>query len=468
MIWQNVLHLIQTNKLLLPGESVVIAVSGGTDSLALLHILQSLRDRLKIDLHVATLDHGLRDDAGDDVRLVRQMSELWHLSVIDGRVDTLEIAKKRKISVETAAREARYAFLAQAARQIGAEKIVTAHHADDQAETVLMRILRGTGTAGLGGMALKSPVPGAAGLTLIRPLLMTTRADLEAYCREHDLIPREDPTNLDTAFTRNYIRHQVLFFLKNVNPRVEKALLRLAESAAVDQDYLQIMYEKATSEIIHHEHDRFYINRAGFAQLHPALQRRCISQTAQALAPGHLVDHDHILHAVMIGLEGAMGAVAQLGGGVHLRVDYSALVLEREDAPPVLPRLRLHPGQEVKVSIPGEVNIPGMNWRLVALNASSGSSPAAQLYIPNDAKCFLRTRRPGDRIALKGMGGNTQKLKAWMINRKIPQNVRDSIPLLCVNGQIAVILIDSEWILSEKFVNEDNTQLKINFFVYFS
>ncbi|MEO8397393.1 MAG: tRNA lysidine(34) synthetase TilS, partial [Chloroflexota bacterium] len=181
---------------------LIVGVSGGTDSLALLHTLLALRDRLSLNLHVATLDHGLRGDAGaDDARFVQTTAQSWDLEVTAGYADVGALAQAQQIGIEAAARLARYEFLAGVADAFHATHIAVAHNADDQVETVLFHLLRGSGLTGIGGMAYIAPLPGHPHRTLIRPLLDIPRADLDAYCREQGLQPRHDASNDDTSYT---------------------------------------------------------------------------------------------------------------------------------------------------------------------------------------------------------------------------------------------------------------------------
>jgi len=463
--------LTKRSTRLLEADSVlVVGVSGGADSLALLHILNGLRERLDIRLHVATLDHGLRAEASAvDAEFVRQLAEAWGLPVTVGYKDVPTLMKTWRVGVETAARRARYDFLAKVARDVGAKTVAVAHHADDQAETILMRILRGTGLRGLGGMAVSASVPGHTDMMLVRPLLKVSRVDIEAYCREQDLQPREDATNSDTTYTRNRLRHETIPLLEQVYPGAKVALTQLADIAAVDNDYLEAQLQREFIEPhMFVGKGLMAIFREPFQQLHPALQRRCIAwcyrQVRQVLIEDEIVSPDtelsftNIEAAVRVALTGHTGAVAQFPGGIRLRLFYDRMFIEHEtldfgDHEPPLEK-----GVIVPIVIPGETPLTGTRRKVAAaLTPEDLFDEDARLALPEGANVVVRVRQPGDRFAPLGMGGHTRKLKEWMIDKKIPQDVRDELELLVVNGEIAAIMYGSPWPISEHFKVKDDS-----------
>ncbi|NWG15538.1 MAG: tRNA lysidine(34) synthetase TilS [Chloroflexi bacterium] len=449
----TVLRVIRQQRLIPPGCTVVVGISGGADSLAQLHILRELAPRCRFRLHAATLDHHLRGEAGAaDVRFVQDIARLWDIPLTTGHADVLALARRNGLSIEAAARQARYDFLAQTARAVGADRVAVAHHADDQAETVLMHLLRGAGLAGLSGMAARAPLPGHPDLTLIRPLLTITRAEIEDYCRRHDLHPRQDTTNQDVTYLRNAIRLQTLPHLERLNPGIRRALVQLADIAAAEDDLLTGQVRQTVSQGgVSVEDGRVNIERRRFAALHPALQRRLLAWAVEQAAGSRLdIAYIHIVQAVEVARRGRLGALALLPDGWRLRVDYEMLVIERADAP--LPTRQpmplLETGSQITVTIPGETALPG-GWRLIAgqLPHESGK----RLVVPDGAPVLLRSRRPGDRFAPPGLGGHTQKLSRWMVNRKIPEHLRDRLPLLVVNGQIAAVIVGETWTISAGF-----------------
>lgn len=441
----------------------MVGVSGGADSLVLLHLLHGLAPSLNITLHAATFDHQLRGEASRaDAQYVREIAESWGIQVTAGAGDVRAIAAAEKLSIEAAARRARYDFLAKVAHSLGADRVAVAHHMDDQAETVLMRLARGAGLRGLGGMAYQAPLPYHPDITLIRPLLDVTRADIEAYCAANGLTPREDATNQDTSLLRNFIRHETLPGLKRFNPQLAKVTAQFADIAALEDAYMQEQLETALDHAnVEISAGRVSIQRRDFEALHPALQRRFIAWAYERIAnsedgPGYT----HLVAAVQIALTGQLGAVAELPGRLRLRVDYTVLAIECADAPLPLPDIPLLPdGMTMDVPIPGSVQMD--NWGLrTHLDAQYLQW---RLSVPAGVTLTLRTPRAGDYFRPLGMNGHTQKLNRWMINHKVPNAVRGRIPLLCAGEVIAAVLYGQQWYISEPFAVRDGSQRVVYF-----
>lgn len=310
---------------------LIVGVSGGADSLALLHALSKLRQRLRLTLVAATLDHGLRGAAGAaDAAHVQALAETWHVPIVAGRTDVIRLAEQEKTGIEEAARKARYAFLATAAYEHGATRAATGHHADDQAETVLMHLLRGTGINGLAGMAPKSTLPGSTDLLLVRPLLSVTHNDLVAYCAAHGIEPRSDASNTDTAFTRAWLRHDVLPMLGTRFPGVARALAGLAENAARDSAFLESSVSTllASAEI---DSVSIQMPRALFCSLPAALQYRFVRRAAALFAPDSELSHERTAAVVDLWVRGESGRIIEMPGGLRAQIDgdHARIALQR-------------------------------------------------------------------------------------------------------------------------------------------
>ena len=273
-----------------------MALSGGADSLCLAHAVITQPAQLakpSNPLHpiLAHLNHGIRGAAADaDADFVQAFATQHNVPCHIEKADVPKLAVELNLSLETAARMARYDFLARVADQHGAKIVAVAHHADDQAETVLHRLIRGTGLAGLRGMAAHSPMPGAPHLTLLRPLLRFSRRDMEQYCADCNLHPRHDTSNDDLAHTRNRIRHELLPQLEQFNPGIRTVLARLADSATTDFEIIEFATQQAFSVVANQtEANAIAFDRTAWRNLPVGLQRATLRQAVSQLK-GHLTD----------------------------------------------------------------------------------------------------------------------------------------------------------------------------------
>ncbi|MEO1288975.1 MAG: tRNA lysidine(34) synthetase TilS [Chloroflexota bacterium] len=454
--FNTLLQTIQHYKLFPPQTTVLIAVSGGADSLALLHWLANHRAQLQINLHVATLNHGIRASAQGDVNFVKAMAEAWQVPVTSAMRDVPVHAQANKLSLEDAARQIRYQFLAETAHQVGATHVVTAHHADDQSETILMHILRGAGLNGLRGMALISNMPNDATLQLVRPLLTTSRAEIEAYCEENDLQPRIDHTNFDTSYRRNEIRLEILPRLRQINPQLDDALARLADIASTETDYLTQNYQQYFKPKAKFT-DRVTIDLREIQSWHIAMQRRFIVDALAYLDTEP--QFNHIQHAITLIERGQVGAIAEFKGNTRLRIDYDTLNLEPIDlALPMESFVQLV--GEVELLIPGET-VVGKYKIIASYNPLPNAN--AQLTISEGEQVKLRTRCAGDTFAPQGLSGHRQKIKKWLINNKIPIFVRDGLPLVIIRNIIVAIVLPNQWRLAETLEIPETSQRIIHF-----
>lgn len=462
---QRVQDTIQAHDLLNPGDRVVVGVSGGPDSLCLLHVLRRLRKPYDIRLHVAHLNHGTRGRASDaDADFVEAIAADWKLPVTVEEYDVPHLAEQYGLAFEEAARRIRYAFLAQVAKSVGADKIAVGHNADDQAETVLMHFLRGSGLAGLRGMLplaplahyrllepfLESPTSNRQLPVLIRPLLNVPRSDIEAYCADHDLRPRFDRSNLDTTYFRNRLRHELLPELETYNPNIRDILRHTAVVTAADYDVLVEQREKAWKSIVREEcGDAIVFDRAGWQALPVALQRatlrRATYQLRQSLRDVTFV---HVENARQIALEGETGKQATLPMGLALTVGYETIKISEpaETGPPPDEPL-LWSEEPLPVPMSGTVPLPESDWVLETSvlerwDMTKITAPDHPWTAYFDAEALagpvqLRTRRPGDRFAPHGMEGHSVKVSELMINLKIREAWRDHVPLLVAGGEVA-------------------------------
>ena len=423
------------------GARVVVGVSGGADSLTLLDALH----RLGYAVVAAHYHHGLRPEAdADEAAARRAAAELGVPWVREGG-DVAALAARRNLPLEAAAREARYRFLFAVARQHHAAAVATGHTADDQVETVLMHILRGSGLNGLGGLRPRRVFPAwDENIPLVRPLLPLRRAETVAYARARGLPVRWDLSNWQRAFFRNRVRLDLLPRLRAEQPAVDTALLRLAEAAAADEDFLAAEAARRLPAVLAAEGEGYIaFHRPAFLQAHPALQRRWLRWAAQRLA-GALPEFEQV-EAARRHAHRSGGPGRDWFGGLMLWVEPQQVWLARDagalpaEAWPQLPadgvfrlppggRLALAAGWALQVSRPQPLP---ENWRAEAAPHIA--------WLDADALVFpleVRPRRPGDAIALLGMGGRRQKVSDLMVNARLPWRLRARWPLVVSRNQI--------------------------------
>jgi tRNA(Ile)-lysidine synthase len=451
--------------LLNPHDSIVVGVSGGPDSLCLLHLLNQMQANLPLTVTAAHLNHQLRgEQAQADADFVANIAARWHIPLYTDTADVAALATARKQSIEEAARQARYAFLWRVAARVGAVKIAVGHNADDQVETVLMHFLRGSGLLGLRGMLPQTDIAqlrlhsaDIAGLTqtdapiIIRPLLATPRQDIEAYCREHGLSPRQDATNQDTTYFRNRLRHELIPYLESYNPNIRQIVGHTAQVIAADAELLQHQLDECWSQIVTTvDANRVEINLSQWQNLPPSLKRSTLRRAVQHLRR-HLRDisFEHIETAANIIQTGKTGQQATLPQGLLVTVGYHTFTIAPAQTKSFLPAdcPWLRPGQIVSVVIPGQTPLPGSQWQLNTQMLTPNDIAPAQIQQTTpwtawlDAeivgrKPILRVRRPGDIFCPLGMAGQRVKLNEFMINEKIPANQRPYVPLLAADEQI--------------------------------
>jgi tRNA(Ile)-lysidine synthase len=428
------------------GDTVVVAVSGGTDSLCLLYALHRLSAELQLSLHVAHLDHMLRGaESQEDARFVSSRAEsLGLLCTVESR-DVAAYRDAHHCSLEEAAREVRYSFLREVAHRVNAVAVVTGHTRDDAVETVMLHILRGTGVHGLRGLEPASPYPYSPqdgvdkrALTLLRPMLQVSRSEAEGYCRALGLEPREDATNASLAYLRNRIRLELLPSMRQLNPRVDDALLRLSGLAAEDDEYLVSIARGLWERIATNAKDRIDIEASAFLESSPALQSRLIFEAmVQLTGTARDVTAEHIAAVRDIAAH-ACGRQVDLPGGIIWRRDHLALTAFRRSCAVDATR-SLMPESPAELNVPGEVVVAGgrVTARLTAPGGGETDSPCvAHVDVELTGKrLFVRRRTPGDRFRPLGMAGE-KKLQDFMVDAHIPSHARDRIPIVCSSSHI--------------------------------
>src|SRR5258706_1698994 len=407
---------------------VLVAVSGGADSLTLLHVLHASG----YPLICATFNHRLRPEAGDEVEHVRRIAEGLGLPFVSDSADVAAYATAEGLSVEEAARTLRYRFLFRAAREAGAQAVAVGHTADDQAETVLMHFLRGAGLSGLKGMPHRAVLPVFdAEIPLVRPLLGWWRADTEQYCRENGLSPIYDPSNSDTTYFRNRLRHELIPRLESYNPRVREALVRTALALQGDDDLLAEIIEAAWQQSVL-EQGAGYIafERAALEHMSAALRRNVFRRAAFMLRPGlRDVDFDALERAA------SLKPVNLAGGFSGFPEDQKVYLSVWEADLPSAQWLRVEDGKLVN----WELVIETVEEENLFARAQENVDPFTAWLDADlvEGNPQIRTMRAGDRFWPLGMPGKSVKLQDFFVNIKLPRRARGKWPLVCVREEIA-------------------------------
>jgi tRNA(Ile)-lysidine synthase len=416
------------------GARVIAAVSGGPDSVAMTHLLRGLARQGTFELAgIAHFNHRLRPDADADAAFCHALAANLGLPFYSEAADVAGEARVAKTSVEATARRLRYAFLEKARRAAAADFIAVGHTRDDQAETFLLRLLRGAGTRGLRG------IHRARG-AIIRPLLDIGRGELHEWLSSEGHPFRTDVSNADTAIPRNRVRHDLLPMLERFSPGSAEILARTASLASEDEDYLGRGAIEASATIVSEEETRLALDLDGLKSLHPSLARRVVRDAMARVAPGRFVGLAHV------------DAVLALAGG---RLDLPGQRVLREGNRLVL-TTRTGRSSPVPVtgtnvfryalSIPGEAEIPECgvaisSERLTEL-ALGADTPADGVLVDPEAVAeglAVRGRRPGDRFRPPGLGG-TKKLQDYFVDRKVPRSQRDRVPLV-VDGRDRIVWV---------------------------
>lgn len=441
---------IQKHKMLTVGEDIIVALSGGADSVALLKAMTELSKELRIgNISAVHVNHQLRgEESQRDEGFVRDLCASLSVPLWVFHTDVKSFSKTHKMGIEEAARKVRYEFLEKARSEVKQAKIAAGHNADDNAETIIMNLCRGTGLKGLGGIP---PVNGA----IIRPLLEVSRMEIEEYLRINSLPHITDSSNNSSDYTRNRVRHTIMPTLEcEVNPATKKAISRTSELLRQDEAFLEKTAKEAffdcREEIANHTHQALTLNISKITNLHPAIAQRVIrlaiahvrNYGTRAFSPLTDITSTHIALALEL-------TNAQTGNEIHLPgvivgKGYGYLAFYTQ--PQALRESKTGFCYALNENFP--VHIPEIE-KTVRLSFSSQTS------MPHCTKVFscdkittalhFRTRLPGDKISLKNAAGKifTKKMKDYFTDEKIPRACRSEIPLLAHGNDIL-------WILDKK------------------
>ena len=439
MIRAKVREWVERHALLPQGGHIVAACSGGPDSLALVDLLDGFRREMEFTLFVAHLDHGLRGEASrQDADFVCAFCAERHLPFFGGAVDVSAEVLAGGGSVEEVARRLRYDYLRQVAAEVGGAVIATGHHRDDQAETVLMNLIRGSGGRGLGAMR---PRQG----DVIRPLLCLTRSDIEDYCEEQGLRPRIDSSNGQLKFRRNRIRHELAPLLRReYNPGLTETLCRTADILSDEQNFMRSYVEQLLPELAKWVENGYCLEATTFASLHVAVQRELLLRLLDK-KKGSLrgITFTHVEQIRELFLQERGSYRIDLPGGLQARKSYQRLFLGEALSSPEQKGF----ANPVFLPCPGDMRLPELGLTLrCAVHAEEapamdelGADKVAFDVAALNPPLFVRGRQPGDQFRPLGAPGG-RKLKKLFIDLKIPREQRDTVPLVCDGAGILWVM----------------------------
>ena len=439
---QRILNTIEKSGMIRPGDHVIAAVSGGADSVCLLLLLQRLAGQIPFRLSAAHLEHGIRGgESLADAAFVQALCERLEVALYVKHEDIPARAAREGCSLEEAGRAARYEFFTSLARKAGASRIAAAHHAQDQAETVLLNLTRGSGTGGLCGMAPVRPL--APDLTLIRPLLETARSEIEAYLRAHDQNWRTDRTNADPAYARNRIRLEVLPQLSAINERASEHIAQAADRVREAEDYLLRQTERAWEQcVLQSDGNLVLIDTEAFGREDPLIRKYVLRKAAARLGrAGYAKDLGALhLNALLAMAAGQGGRALELPGAIRAQLSGKTLRFAKAGAGNADGHEKMQTPVYMKED--GIYQFGGYSFEAAfgTYRKDCGPIPQNQYtkWISYDTMTddiCLRHRRPGDYLVINDRGG-TKKLKDYLIDQKIPVSERDRIVVLAQGAHI--------------------------------
>lgn len=428
---EKVWNTIDKYNIIEKDDNIVLGLSGGPDSMALLYLLIAVKKKIDFNILIAHVNHGVRgDEALRDEMFVKEIANRLKLPFFSTQVDMVGLAKKEGITAEEAGRKLRYGFFREIIKTHGSGKIAVAHNKKDQAETLLMRIMRGTGVDGLKGMDFKTG-------DIIRPILDIDRWEIEKYIQDKEIPTVLDKTNLQSIYTRNKVRIELIPYIeKNFNPNIIDTLYRLSENASLDSEFLEEYSIKRYNSLIKKADDNCIIlNYDGFKIENKAIKRRIIRKTILDLI--HTlqgIEEIHISSVVEMFDRKETGKRINLPNGIIARVSYEDLIIETDKVKTSEEKFihnsiyDLNIGNNILERYELEIDLQIIERKDIDFKKTSRNIK----YFDYDkivGGIFVRTRDFGDRFNPFGMKG-TKKLKDYFIDEKIPRDLREKLPIL--------------------------------------
>ncbi|QXM07239.1 tRNA lysidine(34) synthetase TilS [Crassaminicella indica] len=435
---EKFIRTVKRHNMFQKGDGIVVGVSGGPDSIALLHLFWRIREEYDLKLYAVHLNHQFRgEEADEDADYVRRFCENIGVKAFIFSKNVSLYSKEKGITFEEAGREIRYGLFDEVMKKMNANKIAVAQNMDDQAETVLMRLMRGTGLEGL------SAIDYVRDEKIIRPILDIRRKEIEDYCNEYNLKPRIDKTNLEAVYTRNRIRLELIPYIeKYFNKNIKETLSRTTNIIREDKDFLNIAAKKAYHQVVIKNNSDIRINKKAFEEKHPAIQRRILREAInQSMGELKDVQHKHIEKLLDFIKYGSVGREIHLPKGIYAVLDYDAMMIKKG-------KRKIERDEfEYNINIGETLNIKEDKAFLKAVvidrkdikNISKGQDKKYFDFDKIKSHLIVRNRRNGDRFTPFGMKGS-KKLKDFFIDEKISREERDKIPLVCDGEEIIWVI----------------------------
>lgn len=420
---RKLLRLAAEYKMFPPGSHVLVACSGGGDSMCLLTLLWNLRRTLDITLSVAHFNHQLRPEAEAEAKFVHNWCAKQGIFCAIGSGDVAVLAAQTNRGLEETARELRYAFLERTRQSLGADRIATAHHAQDNSETLLLHLIRGSGLRGLGGIP---PVRG----NIVRPLLTAQRSEIQSYLTRHHIPSVEDVSNQDIRYTRNFIRHEILPRLEQRNPNLNARLWESACQFRQEDAYLDQQAQNLLGNL-RQTADGVTLPCSALTQAPEVLALRAIQQLAQVLEPELTLSAAHRRGLLVLCRGNRPSGQLALPLGVTARRNYDQLELVRGESATFQP---------VTLQLPGQLDVAGWHITCEKVLCPTGKFNQPRCFylaLPEDAQVLLRPRKTGDAITLPAR--NRKTIKKLLIDAKLPRQRRDLLPVWEWNGQVCAL-----------------------------